>query len=93
MNLSSREVLPALEVRRADLSDETSISDRGIKDVVDVDRQHLKEALLSGSGDRIGGVVRVGPGVRTVRETAVCEVVDDALVGVFLRAHENQTIT
>lgn len=52
--------------------------------MIDEDRQYLKEALFSGGGNRIGSVICVGPGVGTVGEAPICEVIDDTLVGVLL---------
>ena len=60
--------------------------------MVDIDWQHLKEALFSSGGDCVGGVVCVGPGVRAAREAAVCKVINDTLVGILFRPHENQAI-
>ena len=39
----------------------------------------------------MGGVVCVGPEIPTLRGVAVHRVFDDALEGVFLQAHKNQT--
>ena len=39
----------------------------------------------------MGGVVCVGPEIPTLRGVAVYQVFDDALEGVFLQAHKNQT--
>lgn len=62
-----------------------------VEDVIDVDREDLEEALFACGGDGVGGVIGVCPGVGAVGEAAVCELVYDAFVGVFLGAHEHQT--
>ena len=58
--------------------------------MIDVDGKDLQESSLSSSGDRVSSVVCVSPRVGTVGEATVGKVVYDALVRVFLRAHENQ---
>lgn len=58
--------------------------------MIDVDRKQLEEALLSRSGHRIGGVVRIRPRVCAIRKPAVGEVVDYPLVRVLFRAHEHK---
>ena len=73
------------------LGNKTSIGDHGIKNVVNEDRQYLKETLFSSGGDGVGGMIRIGPSVRTIREASICEVIDDAFVRVLFRAQENQT--
>jgi hypothetical protein len=59
--------------------------------MIDVDGKDLQESRLSSGGDCIGSVVRVGPCIGTVGETAIRKVIYDAFVRVLLRAHEDQT--
>lgn len=47
--------------------------------------------MFSGGRDGISGVIRIGPGVRAARKASICKVIEDALVRVLLRAHENET--
>lgn len=59
--------------------------------MINIDRKDLQESRLSSGGDCIGSVVRVGPRISAIGETTVRKVVYDALVGVLLRAHKDQT--
>ena len=58
--------------------------------MIDIDGKDLQESRLSSGGDCIGSVVRVSPCVGTIGETTVRKVIYDPLVGVLLRAHEDQ---
>jgi hypothetical protein len=60
--------------------------------MIDIDRKYLQESSLSSSGDCVSRVVRVGPRIGAIGEATVSKVVYDALVGVLLRAHKDQTV-
>ena len=58
--------------------------------MVYIDWQYLKKASLASGGYCICSVIGVSPSIGAIRKTAISEVIYDTLVGVFLRAHENQ---
>lgn len=59
--------------------------------MVDVDGQDLQEPLLARRRYGIGSMIGVRPSIRSVRETSICEKIEDALVGVLLRSHKYKT--
>lgn len=41
-----------------------------IEDVIDIDREKLEEALLTSGGHSVDGIVVLGPGISSFRESA-----------------------
>jgi hypothetical protein len=72
------------------LSNKPRFRDSRVQDMVDIDGEDLQETSLSGSGDGVRGVVRVGPCIGPMRKATVRKVVYDAFVGVLLGAHKDQ---
>ena len=58
--------------------------------MVYVDGKNLQETSLSGGGDGVCGVVRVGPRIGPMRKATIRKVVYYALVRVLLGAHKDQ---
>eukprot|EP00966_Prymnesium_polylepis_P120268 2779303-Prymnesium_polylepis.1 len=68
---------------------EALLGQRRVQDVVGVDRQQVDHALVAGACHRVARVVGRRPRVGAVGERAVGQLVEDALVRVALRAHED----
>lgn len=77
--------------RKSDFSYKTGIGHGGVENVVNEDREELEESLVSGSRDRVRGMIGIGPCVSTTGETAIGKVIDNTLVRIFLRSHKHQT--
>lgn len=52
-----------------------------VEDVVEVDREQVKESFTPCSRGGIAGVVNVSPGISSLREAAVGKLVEDTLDG------------
>jgi hypothetical protein len=72
-------------------SDKPRVCDGRVEDVVDINRKKLQEALVSSRSYRVCGVIGCSPCISTTSKPAICKVIDNPLVRVFLRSHEYQT--
>ena len=80
----------ALAVNMINLGNEALFSDGRIKDMFQVDGQHIEEAFRSSGTDGICRVIICCPCVCSIASSPVGETVEDTLVRVRFRAEENE---
>ena len=74
------------------LSVEPLISDGGVENVVQIDRQNLQETIGASGTDSVARVISVGPRISATSQAAIGKRVKDTLVWVFFRAKEDLRI-
>lgn len=80
-----------VKMLNADLGQVSCVRDCRVQYVINIYRKQLEKSLRSRRRHCIHSIIRRCPRVRSIRESAVRKMVDDALVRVLLRAHEDQT--
>lgn len=82
----------ALSGNVMDFSDEASIRESWIEDVIEKDGKEFEEPIASGSSHRVARMISICPGIGSRRQAPIRKKVQHPLIRVQFRSQENEML-
>lgn len=73
-----------------DFGHETSVGYRGVKDMINVNREHLEETFAASCGNGVCSMVVSSPSISPIASCAIGKLVKDAFVRVLFGTKEHK---